>query len=159
VQTGDKLTESQANRFASAFLMPRRYFAAECRSALRGSRLNWGSLTDIKLRWGVSKAAVLYRARQLGVFSEEQYRTGVISLNRRGEARREVEDDQMALEVPEMIADSIQALRECVGMSRAALAEEMKVQTSLVDELLAARFDTGSLSTRPDNVVRISHGH
>jgi len=153
VQTGDKLTESQANRFASAFLMPRRYFGAECRSALRGSRLNWPALAGIKLRWGVSKAAILYRGRQIGVFSEDQYRTGVISLNRRGEARGEDEDGQIPLEVPELIADSMQVLREAFGISRAALAQEMMVQVGLLDELLSARFAGGVLSTLPDNVV------
>lgn len=154
VETGDKLTESQANRFASAFLMPRRYFAMECLGALRGSRLNWTELSAIKLRWGVSKAAVLYRGRQLGVFSEDQYRIGVISLNRRGEARREVEDDDMQLEVPELIADSVQVLRESLGISREALAAEMLVQVRLVDELLAPRFDDGFFATRPDNVLQ-----
>lgn len=156
VQTGDKVTESQANRFASAFLMPRRYFAAECRAALRGSRLNWSALADIKARWGVSKAATLYRGRQLGVFSDEQYRSGVIGLTRRGEARGEVEDKDMPLELPDLIADSIQILREAFGISRTALAQEMKVQTSLLDELLSARFDTGAFSTKPDNVLSMS---
>ncbi|HEY8908294.1 MAG TPA: ImmA/IrrE family metallo-endopeptidase, partial [Rhodoferax sp.] len=37
VLTGDQLTETQANRFASALLMPRSTFATECRLALRGS--------------------------------------------------------------------------------------------------------------------------
>ncbi|APD34551.1 MULTISPECIES: helix-turn-helix domain-containing protein [Burkholderia] len=156
VQTGDKVTESQANRFASAFLMPRRYFAAECRAALRGSRLNWSALADIKGRWGVSKAATIYRGRQLGVFSDEQYRSGVIGLTRRGEARSEFEDKDMPLELPDLIADGIQVLREAFGISRAALAQEMKVQTSLLDELLAARFDTGAFATKPDNVLSMS---
>lgn len=158
VQTGDKVTESQANRFASAFLMPRRYFAAECRAALRGTRLNWSALVDIKRRWGVSKAAILYRGRQLGVFSEEQYRSGVIGLTRRGEARGEVEDEQMPFEVPELIADSIQVLREAFGISRTSLAQEMRVQTSLLDELLAARFDHGAFASKPDNVYSMSLG-
>ncbi len=158
VQTGDKVTESQANRFASAFLMPRRYFSAECRTALRGSRLNWPVLADIKMRWGVSKAAILYRGRQLGVFSDEQYRSGVIGLTRRGEARGEFEDKNMPLELPDLIADSIQVLRESFGISRAVLAQEMKVQTSLLDELLAARFDTGTFAVRPDNVIPMSIG-
>ncbi|MDR5879661.1 XRE family transcriptional regulator [Caballeronia sp. LZ032] len=158
VQTGDKVTESQANRFASAFLMPRRYFAAECRAALRSTRLNWSALVDIKRRWGVSKAAILYRGRQLGVFSEEQYRSGVIGLTRRGEARREVEDEQMPFEVPELIADSIQVLREAFGISRTSLAQEMRVQASLLDELLAARFDHGAFSSKPDNVYSMSVG-
>ncbi|QJW79087.1 helix-turn-helix domain-containing protein [Burkholderia glumae] len=156
VQTGDKLTESQANRFASAFLMPRRYFAAECRTALRGSRLNWAVLADIKARWGVSKAATLYRGRQLGVFSDEQYRSGVIGLTRRGEARAEFEDKDMPLEAPDLITDGIQVLREAFGISRAALAQEMNVQASLLDELLAVRSDMGRYAATADNVVSIS---
>ncbi|WGS50117.1 XRE family transcriptional regulator [Paraburkholderia sp. D15] len=156
VQTGDKVTESQANRFASAFLMPRRYFAVECRAGLRGSRLNWSGLADIKARWGVSKAATLYRGRQLGVFSDEQYRSGVIGLTRRGEARGEFEDKDMPLELPDLIVDSIQVLREAFGISRIALAQEMKVQTSLLDELLSARFDMGAFATKPDNVLSMS---
>jgi Zn-dependent peptidase ImmA (M78 family)/transcriptional regulator with XRE-family HTH domain len=139
-QTGDKVTESEANRFASAFLMPRRFFAPECRGAIRSTRLNWPALADIKRRWGVSKAAILYRGRQLGVFSDEQYRSGIISLNRRGEARREVEDEHMAVEIPDLIADSIDTLRDALGISRSALAELMNVRTDLVHELLGARF-------------------
>lgn len=153
IQTGDKVTESQANRFASAFLMPRRYFATECRAAMRGSRLNWTVLADIKIRWGVSKAAILYRGRQLGVFTDEQYRSGVIGLTRRGEARAEFEDKNMLLESPDLIADGMQVLREAFGISRAALAREMNVQTALLDELLSPSFDEGAFSARADNVV------
>ncbi|WP_028211981.1 helix-turn-helix domain-containing protein [Paraburkholderia mimosarum] len=156
IQTGDKVTESQANRFASAFLMPRRYFAPECRAAMRGSRLNWSVLADIKVRWGVSKAAILYRGRQLGVFSDEQYRSGVIGLTRRGEARAEFEDNDMPLESADLITDGIQVLREAFGISRAALAQEMKVQTSLLDELLSARFDMRAYAEGTDNVVSMS---
>ncbi|MBN3779322.1 ImmA/IrrE family metallo-endopeptidase [Burkholderia sp. Ac-20345] len=156
IQTGDKVTESQANRFASAFLMPRRYFAAECRTAMRGSRLNWTVLADIKVRWGVSKAAILYRGRQLGVFTDEQYRSGVIGMTRRGEARSEFEDKDMPLESADLITDGIQVLRDAFGISRTALAQEMKVQTSLLDELLSARFDTGAYAAPTDNVVSMS---
>lgn len=156
IQTGDKVSESQANRFASAFLMPRRYFAAECRTAMRGSRLNWSVLADIKVRWGVSKAAILYRGRQLGVFSDEQYRSGVIGLTRRGEARAEFEDKDMPLESADLITDGIQVLREAFGISRAALARGMKVQTSLLDELLAARLDTEAYAAATGNVVSLS---
>ncbi|MCU0296650.1 MAG: XRE family transcriptional regulator [Candidatus Nanopelagicales bacterium] len=40
VLTGDRLTETQANRFASALLLPRSTCATECRLALRGTRLS-----------------------------------------------------------------------------------------------------------------------
>lgn len=149
-QTGDKITESQANRFASAFLMPRRFFAPECRAAIRSTRLNWPALADIKRRWGVSKAAILYRGRQLGVFSDEQYRTGVIGLNRRGEARREIEDDHMVFEVPDLIADSLQTLREAVGIDRFTLADLMRIQPDLLNELLEA---TNGI---PEGVIKVA---
>jgi len=151
-QTGDKVTESQANRFASAFLMPRRFFAPECRGAIRSTRLNWPALSEIKRRWGVSKAAILYRGRQLGAFSEEQYRSGVISLNRRGEARSEVEDETMVVEAPDLIVDSIQTLRDAVGINRLALAELMNVRGELLQQLLAARFEN---TEQVGNVVSI----
>lgn len=144
VQTGDKMTEAEANRFASAFLMPRRYFAAECRAALRGSRLNWAALSEIKKRWGVSKAATLYRGRQLGVFTDEQYKSGVIGLTRHGEARVEAEDAELPAEHPELVADSVQVLRESFGISHTELARQMLVEPQLLHDLLRAQPIVGS---------------
>ncbi|MFX1737963.1 XRE family transcriptional regulator [Paraburkholderia sp. A1RI_3L] len=152
VQTGDKMTESQANRFASAFLMPSRYFAPECRAALRGSRLSWAALSEIKKRWGVSKAATLYRGRQLGVFSDEQYKSGVIGLTRHGEARVEVEDAQIEPEQPELVVDSVQVLQESFGISQADIAHQMRVQPSLLRELLSNQAEDVEISA--GNVVR-----
>lgn len=139
IQTGDRVTETQANRFASAFLMPRTYFIKECQIALRGSRLNWQMLTDIKIRWGVSKAAILYRGRQLGVFSDEQYRSGVITLRRHGEAIQEHEDRDMVQEKPEVILDSMKVLAQQCGMSRSMIADLMLVKPELLDKLLGAK--------------------
>jgi Zn-dependent peptidase ImmA (M78 family)/transcriptional regulator with XRE-family HTH domain len=136
VQTGDKVSEAQANRFASAFLMPRRYFAVECQNALRGSRFNWQVLADIKLRWGVSKAAILYRGRQLGVFSDDQYRSGVIKLNRHSEAISEVEDAAIPSERGEVISEGLRVLQQTAGLSRSSIARLMYVTPQIVDELL-----------------------
>lgn len=152
VQTGDKMTESQANRFASSFLMPGRYFAPECRAALRGSRLNWAALSEIKMRWGVSKAAALYRGRQLGVFSDEQYKSGVIGLTRHGEARVEAEDVKMQPEQPELVVDSVQVLRESFGISQEDIARQMRVESALLRELLSNQ--TGAVEAPVSNVVR-----
>lgn len=139
VQTGDRLTESQANRFASAFLMPRSIFISECQRAIRGTRtLNWSVLVDIKLRWGVSKAAILYRGRQLGIFSEAQYKSGVIGLTRHGEARAEDEDKDMIAEEPEVLLDGLKVLEQSCGMSKAAVARAMRVRPKVVLSLLDA---------------------
>lgn len=151
VQTGDKVSEAQANRFASAFLMPRRYFVIECQKALRGSRFNWQAIADIKLRWGVSKAAILYRGRQLGVFSDEQYRSGVIKLTRHSEAVQEVEDDIIPREQAEIVSQGLSVLQETSGLSRSGIARLMYVTPRLVDDLLGA--ETWNL--KGDNVVSL----
>jgi Zn-dependent peptidase ImmA (M78 family) len=153
VQTGDRATESQANRFASAFLMPRVHFIKECQRALRGSRLNWQALSDIKIHWGVSKAAILYRGRQLGTFSEEQYRSGVITLRRHGEALQEREDRDLVQEKPEVILDSMNVLAEQCGMSRKMIADLMFVKPELLDELIGVRSD----ESRLNNIVNLQY--
>jgi len=136
VLTGDRLTETQANRFASAFLLPRSTFASECRLAIRGTRLNWPGLSELKLRWGVSKAAIIFRGRQLGVFSDDQARAGYVGLNRHGEAVQESEDHLIANEEPEVISESLKVMKEHFGVPQPAVAREMRVQPSLLQALL-----------------------
>lgn len=136
VLTGDRLTESQANRFASALLMPRSAFASECGLAIRGTRLNWPGLSELKLRWGVSKAAIIFRGRQLGIFSDDQARAGYIGLNRHGEAVQESEDHLIANEEPEVIAESLKVMKDHFGVPQSAVAREMHVQPSLLQALL-----------------------
>lgn len=136
VLTGDKLTETQANRFASALLMPRSTFATECAMAKRGTRLNWTGLSELKLRWGVSKAAILYRGRQLGIFSEDQHRAGAIGLNRHGEAQHEHEDDLVANEKPEVVAECLSVMDKELGVPMPAVARAMWVRSSLLQRLL-----------------------
>lgn len=148
ILTGDRLTEAQANHFASALLMPRSTFIRECPIAIRGSRLNWPGLSELKLRWGVSKAAILFRGKQLGVFNEEQVRAGYIRLNRHGEAVQESEDSFMTSEEPELIVDGLEVIRHHFGIPTAAIAREMRVQPSLLDSLLPLPF-----VERTENVV------
>jgi Zn-dependent peptidase ImmA (M78 family) len=148
VLTGDRLTETQANRFASALLMPRSTFASECKFAMRGTRLNWPGLSELKLRWGVSKAAIMFRGRQLGMFSEDQARAGYVGLNRHGEAVQESEDHLIAREEPEVIAESLKVMREHFGVPPSTVAREMRVQSGLLQTLLMT-----SSSVSAGNVV------
>lgn len=70
VMTGSKETEQEADRFASAFLMPRRAFACEFRAA----RPSWPHIFDLKRRWRASAAAVVTRAHTLGLIGADDYR-------------------------------------------------------------------------------------
>ncbi|MGW1267222.1 helix-turn-helix domain-containing protein [Streptomyces sp. NPDC002491] len=76
---GDKVTESQAHEFAAAFLMP----ADDIKSELP-DRLDWPAFLRLKAKWHVSLAALLVRAKTLGVMSEHTYAQGWKALSVRG---------------------------------------------------------------------------
>ena len=135
--TGDRKTEGEANRFAGAFLLPRSSFVKEF-PRMRGSHLNWHGLSELKLRWKVSKAALLYRAKQLDLISEDQYRTGVIRLNRGGEARIEREDALIPKEVPELFPQAVRVGFAHAGKDFSAYCQSFCVQASILNEFVEA---------------------
>ena len=144
VLTGDRLTETQANRFASAFLMPRSTFASECRLAIRGTRLNWPGLSELKLRWGVSKAAVIFRGQQLGMLTDDQAKAGYVGLNRHGEAVQESEDHLIANEEPEVISESLRVMKEHFAIPQSGVARGMRVRPALLQSLLVSPHAEGA---------------
>lgn len=117
VTTGDAVTEDQANRFASAFLMPRVSFSKEF-PALRGSQLDWIKLGEFKQRWKVSLKAIIYRASSLGLITPEKAKSGFMYLNTRGYTRDEPGDELISVEVPTLLNRAIEILpyREWVAM-------------------------------------------
>lgn len=103
IVTGDRLTESQANHFASALLIPQVMMRTHFPTWYRNGRFNWAKLSEFKLTWKVSKAAILYRAKQLGLLTQEQYTSGVIYLKKTGEGIAEKEDHLIPKEKPELL--------------------------------------------------------
>jgi Zn-dependent peptidase ImmA (M78 family)/transcriptional regulator with XRE-family HTH domain len=133
--TGDRITESQANRFASALLIPRTMMA-KLFPRPRGSRLDWVGLREFKLTWKVSKAAILYRARQLELIGDDQYKTGVITLRRTGEATGEREDSLIPQEAPELLARSLAVLAEKRGVYAEEVASALRVLPAFLREVV-----------------------
>lgn len=76
--------EAEANRFASAFLMPR---AALLGRPLRGATLDM--VLAERRRWKVAAMALTYRLRELSFVSDWEYRQLCIELSRRGFRRSE----------------------------------------------------------------------
>lgn len=109
IETGCRQTEQQANDFASAFLMPRSSFVAEF-PLVRGSNFNWDALVEMKVRWGVSLKALLYRAKALGLITSEKAKSGYIYLARNGFTRVERGDELMNIEYPIMLQRAIDLL-------------------------------------------------
>lgn len=109
IETGCRTTEQQANNFASAFLMPRSAFASEF-PRVRSTYLNWDSLVQMKVRWGVSLKALIYRAKALGLLSPEKAKSAYIYLSKNGYTKNERGDDLMLIEQPSMLQNAIDLL-------------------------------------------------
>jgi Zn-dependent peptidase ImmA (M78 family) len=84
VSPGNAELERQANRFASAFLLPSEPFIDEC-----PRRLNWDQFYELKARWRVSLQALIKRAFDLRILSEASYRRAFVHLNKTGERQHE----------------------------------------------------------------------
>lgn len=134
VVTGDRVTENQANRFASALLLPRAMMA-KLFPRPNGARLDWKGIREFKLTWKVSKAAILYRAKQLDLISESQYKTGVVTLKKYGESNSEKDDHLVPQEPPEMLAKSLFVLAEKRGICIEDVAKALNVKVNFLKEL------------------------
>jgi len=93
-----KLVESQANYFASAFLLPEQTFSQEVSFAP-----NLEMLVALKSRWQVSIAAMVKRLRHLRLISREREQQLFINISRRRWRTREPLDDELEIETPSVL--------------------------------------------------------
>ena len=134
VETGDKKTESEADRFASAFLFPRFAFVKEFPSMV-GKRLDWKRIYDLKKRWRISARAIVFRAYYLGLITAQQYRSANVYLNRTGQTKVEEFDDQILPEQPEVIEDAFRVMSNDLGIGFSQIALALGLSTNLLSEL------------------------
>ena len=114
VETGSRETEKQADRFASAFLLPARAFAKEFPRP-RGRSLDWALLTELKQRWRVSIQAMVRRAHDLKIIRASTYRLACQYASSRGWRR------PTPGEPGEFKPDRPALLRECFDAAAAHL--------------------------------------
>lgn len=153
INTGDKATETEANRFASAFLLPRVAFLKEFS---RTKRLSWQTIYELKLRWKVSVGAIVRRAYDLGIIDAAQYRTANVHLRKTGEAKAEKYDDRDDLippENPELISSAFDILEQQAPAVILALLNDLGVKQSFLEKLI-----NKSLSLPSPNLTQSSKG-
>ncbi|OIG34974.1 hypothetical protein A7N09_19045 [Acinetobacter baumannii] len=131
--TGDSLTESQAHRFASALLIPQEMMNSHFRYCFNG-RFNWNKLSKMKMDWKISKAALLYRAKSLGLIDDVSYRSGYIHLKRTGEALLETEDKDIPREIPHLLENCFKALNK-KRISAESIANELNISLDLLNKI------------------------
>ncbi|KML72152.1 helix-turn-helix domain-containing protein [Pectobacterium carotovorum] len=156
ISTGDRVTESQANRFASALLLPRSAMAKYFPRPI-GGRIDWQGLSQFKLTWKVSKAAIIYRAHQLSLLTDAQYKTAFFGLKRKGEAIDEKEDCLIPNERPELFHRAMKFLLTDLMVDADALAHRLKITPAMLAELANDNLLTDtSIGKVSGNVVSMS---
>jgi len=135
----DELKEKEADRFAGAFLMPRRAFTREFWSK---QTISWLHLFEIKKRWGTSLAAILVRAHQLGLLDTAAYRIAFQSLSRRG--WRTAEPEEPAAEQPELFSMALQQYCHDQRKTLMDLSSEIGFSPELFSGVTGIPIPTGS---------------
>lgn len=126
-----KTLERQANVFASEFLMPTESIRDEL-----SSKVDWSRLLQLKQRWGVSMAALLYRSKSLGIMPEATYVQALRTMNVRGWRKNEP-GIIAAIEAPTLLSAALAA----AGLTAADVSAASGWPESIVSELLADSTD------------------
>lgn len=141
-----KEVESQANAFASAFLMP------------KGSIMSYGTrnptlgnVISLKAIWKVSASALVRRFKDLDLITEWQYRTLNIELSQRGYLKEEPQPIIMR-ETSKLMPSFFKLLKED-GISKESIANELGVYVDEINELMfnlaITSIDGGSRKPAP----------
>lgn len=139
MQTGDRATEDQAHRFASAFLFPR---GAVLREFPRGRAINWRALFELKLRWKMSVRAIVRRGYDLGLLNAAQYRTANIHLVKTGQAKIETydADGSLPVEQPELLPSALAALDDAITGGAARVGRKIGLTLSMLELITGSSF-------------------
>lgn len=121
--------EREADAFAAEFLLPEVLIRSELHN------LTLGKALDLKREWGVSVAAIIQRACQLGVLSEARRTSLFKQLSARGWRVREPASDEILPERPELLERIGDHLRS-TGMSPDEIAALVGYNSPRVNQLL-----------------------
>ncbi|MCY3822848.1 MAG: XRE family transcriptional regulator [Nitrospinae bacterium] len=128
-----KILESQAHRFASAFLLPENEFLKDL----------WVPTLDafraLKGRWKAAIAAMIKRCEDLEVINENQARRLWVNLGRRSWRKKEPLDDSIPVETSSF-------LRQCIEL---LVMENVRTKSQIVDDLMLSQGDIEELTSLP----------
>ncbi|HEX8138694.1 MAG TPA: XRE family transcriptional regulator [Pyrinomonadaceae bacterium] len=135
--------ELEADRFASAFLMP----AKDVFANIPRGQMEVSTIHKLKKRWRVSAIALVHRLKALQIITEWQYRTFCIELSQAG--FRSSEKDGIVRETSQVLAKVFNALRE-EGKSRHAIARDLMITSTELDSLLVGLFIASIANTQTE---------
>jgi Zn-dependent peptidase ImmA (M78 family)/DNA-binding XRE family transcriptional regulator len=144
--------ENEANKFASAFLLPKEAFEPDVRPYC--NKLNY--YVELKRKWKVAISAMIYRASDMGIINANQYQYLMRQMSRNGWRTQEPLDEYMVVKKPKALKQAINLLLLNDRLSpRQVFGLFSKYRTSLpkdvVDEVLCLEPDV--LPDEPDDIV------
>jgi len=142
-----KEVEKQANAFASAFLMPAETFSRDAvDTSLDGFK-------RLKPKWGVSIQAMVRRAKDLELITEETYERHVRSMSVQGwrRAKGEPLDDMVPLTVRSLGRKSLELLNN----SNKLKPWEIPGELPLPDSVLESVFETNLKAMLPEELNNV----
>ncbi|MBR5219277.1 MAG: ImmA/IrrE family metallo-endopeptidase [Clostridia bacterium] len=101
-----KFKEKEANEFAAAFLMPETSFVKDV--ALDPQNLNY--YLQLKRKWKVSIAAMLYRTCELKIVTQNQYQYMIRIMQSKDWRKNEPLDNILVSPVPSLFIDAVDVL-------------------------------------------------
>jgi Zn-dependent peptidase ImmA (M78 family)/transcriptional regulator with XRE-family HTH domain len=125
----NRIAEFEAERFASAFLMPKGDVLAHIPRAWSVKIIH-----KLKRRWKVSAMALVVRLWHLRVLTEWQYRSFCIELSETG--FRKAEADGILREQSQLLTKVLESLRE-EGIARSSIARQLAITPSELNSLIA----------------------
>jgi Zn-dependent peptidase ImmA (M78 family) len=130
--------ENHANRFAGAFLMPRRTFTRE----IANTTIDY--FLSLKGRWRVAVAAMIYRCKELGILNSDQVKYLWKQMNARGIRKKEPLDIAFSLSKPTVLAFAAQML----------IGNKIKLPAQIAEDLVMNVDDIESICALPPGALQ-----
>lgn len=134
-----KQMETEANRFASSFLLPEKSFSQD----IKGHEEDLMNYLRLKSKWHVSIASMVYRAKDLGLINSEQYTRLQKRISARGWRKEEPEDASVRAPRSILLKQAYKLLRETGVFEHQTLAQKFaqKYNYPLPLEILSDLMD------------------
>ncbi|MBA4802510.1 MAG: ImmA/IrrE family metallo-endopeptidase [Euryhalocaulis sp.] len=132
--------EKEANRFAGAFLLPRKTFPNEVYSP----RVE--GFVDLKYRWKVAIQAMVYRCKDLGIFDEHQITNLYKQISYKKWRKKEPGDgpDGIEAERPLLLNRVAELVLDSGRMTKSDLKSKLAISSEIIERFLS--LPAGSLA-------------
>ena len=141
--------EAEADRFASAFLLPRRGFLAEFP---RGPKLDWEPLVNFQRRWRVSLAAIVRRAYALRLSDAAHYQRAYKFMSAQGWLRGGEPAEPPSPE-PEVVSLAFASLANDHGVTATEVARHLHWRFDILERVAGVALEGTHETPAPRAVV------